>query len=198
MNAQQELVAEFHRAFGHPVEAKPVWPAQEMIDLRIRLIVEELGELETAVFARDLIEIADALGDLAYVVHGMGLAFGLVMQCAFMEIKAAPHFPERTVAKSTFKSVRDGVRRVQAAVRRREAYSLKCALEDLLVAIYSMADVCGIPIVAVIEEVHRSNMSKLGADGKPIQREDGKILKGPNFTRPDLARVMRLVSVDNQ
>ena len=46
---------------------------------------------------------------------------------------------------------------------------------------------------AGMAEVHRSNMSKLGADGKPILREDGKILKGPNYTPPDPARVMREV-----
>lgn len=197
MNAQQELVAEFHRAFGHPVEEKPVWPTAELVELRIRLIIEELDELEEAIVARNIIDVADALGDLTYVVHGMALTFGLVLQCAFMEIKAKARFPERSVAKSAFKSVRDNVRRVQMAVRRRESYSLRCALEDLLVAIYSMADAFGIPIVAVFEEVHRSNMSKLGEDGKPILREDGKILKGPNFTQPDLERVMRL-DVDNQ
>lgn len=43
---------------------------------------------------------------------------------------------------------------------------------------------------AALAEVHRSNMSKLGADGKPIRREDGKILKGPNYTPPDLAKVL--------
>jgi len=42
-----------------------------------------------------------------------------------------------------------------------------------------------------MEEVHASNMSKLGADGRPVLREDGKVLKGPNFRRPDLARILQ-------
>ena len=45
---------------------------------------------------------------------------------------------------------------------------------------------------AGLSEVHRSNMSKLGEDGKPIYREDGKILKGPNYTPPDLRKVLGL------
>ncbi len=46
-------------------------------------------------------------------------------------------------------------------------------------------------------EVHASNMSKLGADGRPVLREDGKVLKGPNFRRPDLARLLRLQEETN-
>jgi len=45
-------------------------------------------------------------------------------------------------------------------------------------------------IAEVFDEVHRSNMSKLGEDGKPIKREDGKILKGPNYFKPDLGKII--------
>ena len=45
-------------------------------------------------------------------------------------------------------------------------------------------------IEEVFDEIHRSNMSKLGADGKPIYREDGKVLKGPNYFRPDIAKIL--------
>jgi len=47
---------------------------------------------------------------------------------------------------------------------------------------------------ALLREVQRSNLSKLGEDGKPIYREDGKVLKGPNFSEPDIARVLRCYS----
>lgn len=50
----------------------------------------------------------------------------------------------------------------------------------------------GIPLEKCLREVHRSNMSKLGEDGKPILRADGKILKGPNFTLPDLESIIEL------
>ena len=59
-------------------------------------------------------------------------------------------------------------------------------LADLLYVTYGMAVTFGLPIDEVFERVHRSNMSKLGDDGKPIYREDGKVLKGPNYQPPTL------------
>ena len=50
--------------------------------------------------------------------------------------------------------------------------------------------ICGFPGDLVLAEIHRSNMSKAGADGKPIRREDGKILKGPNYFKPDIRKVL--------
>lgn len=64
------------------------------------------------------------------------------------------------------------------------------ALADLVYVIYGMALECGIPLPAVLEEVQRSNASKLGADGRPILRADGKILKGPGYEPPDVAGVL--------
>lgn len=59
-------------------------------------------------------------------------------------------------------------------------------LADLLYVTYGFAVTFGLPIDEVFERVHRSNMSKLGDDGKPIYREDGKVLKGPNYEKPNL------------
>ncbi|MGK2348087.1 GNAT family N-acetyltransferase [Actinomyces sp. W5033] len=66
------------------------------------------------------------------------------------------------------------------------------ALADLVYVIYGMALETGIDLAAVLTEVQRSNMSKLGEDGRPIYREDGKVLKGPRFFRPDVAGVLGL------
>jgi len=63
-------------------------------------------------------------------------------------------------------------------------------LADLLYVVYGTAAAYGIPIDDVYREVHRSNMSKLGPDGKPIYREDGKVLKGPNYTPADIQKVL--------
>lgn len=60
-------------------------------------------------------------------------------------------------------------------------------LADLLYVTYGVAAAFGIPIDTVFAEVHRSNMSKLGADGKPVKREDGKTMKGPNYKPADLS-----------
>jgi predicted HAD superfamily Cof-like phosphohydrolase len=65
------------------------------------------------------------------------------------------------------------------------------ALADLLYVVYGTAVVHGIDIDQVFYEVHRSNMSKLGLDGKPVMRADGKVLKGPTYSPPDIAGVLR-------
>lgn len=62
-------------------------------------------------------------------------------------------------------------------------------LADLLYVVYGCADALDIPIDEVFYDVHQSNMSKLGADGRPIRREDGKVMKGPNYKPPDLSYV---------
>lgn len=64
------------------------------------------------------------------------------------------------------------------------------ALTDLAYVVYGMADIYGIDLDVCFREVHRSNMSKLGEDGKPILRADGKFLKGPNYSPPDLKTVL--------
>jgi len=64
------------------------------------------------------------------------------------------------------------------------------ALADMAYVIYGAAIVHGIDLDAVVAEVHRSNMSKLGEDGKPLRREDGKTLKGPNYFPPNIAAAL--------
>ena len=118
-----EKVGDFMEAFGQRVEMEPTWPDFNTRELRLELIQEELDELSDAVADRDMIQIADALTDLLYVVYGAGHAFGLDLDECF-------------------------------------------------------------------EEVHRSNMSKLGENGRPIHREDGKVLKGPGYFEPDLEVIL--------
>lgn len=67
-------------------------------------------------------------------------------------------------------------------------------IADLLYVTIGTAVVYGMDVEALVAEAHRSNMSKLGADGKPIYREDGKVLKGPKFFEPDFASVLGLKS----
>lgn len=75
--------------------------------------------------------------------------------------------------------------------RTRDTVEAADALADLIYVIYGMALETGIPLDAVLHAVQRSNLSKLGADGKPIYREDGKVLKGPGFFHPNVADVLR-------
>jgi predicted HAD superfamily Cof-like phosphohydrolase len=70
-------VAKFHRTFQHPILSKPMIPARERCALRVSLLAEELEELEEAIKQEDLVEVADALCDLQYVLSGAILEFGL-------------------------------------------------------------------------------------------------------------------------
>src|SRR5882762_3832709 len=71
------LVAEFHQTFKHPIITSPQIPPEERCNLRISLIEEELRELEEAVKNKDIVEVADALCDIQYVLSGAILEFGL-------------------------------------------------------------------------------------------------------------------------
>ena len=66
------------------------------------------------------------------------------------------------------------------------------ALADLVYVCFGAAIEAGIDLNMVLREVHRSNLSKLGEDGKPIYREDGKVLKGPNYSAPNIKEVLGL------
>lgn len=70
-------VAEFHKTFQHPILDKPSIPSEERCGLRVALIAEELKELQEAIENKDLVEIADALCDIQYVLSGAVLEFGL-------------------------------------------------------------------------------------------------------------------------
>ena len=70
-------VAEFHKTFKHPILEKPTIPDEKRCQLRVSLIAEELKELEEAIADKDIVEIADALCDIQYVLSGAVLEFGL-------------------------------------------------------------------------------------------------------------------------
>jgi predicted HAD superfamily Cof-like phosphohydrolase len=71
------LVAEFHKTFKHPILPNPTIPSEERCRLRVALLAEELKELEVAILEKDIVEVADALCDIQYVLAGAILEFGL-------------------------------------------------------------------------------------------------------------------------
>ena len=121
-----EHVRAFHDAFGIPNASAPKGDIGDRDALlRYKLIREENEEYLEAALKGDLVEVADALGDILYILCGTLLKHGLEHK-----------------------------------------------------------------IDEVFREIQRSNMSKLGADGKPIYREDGKVMKGPNYFKPDIASIL--------
>jgi predicted HAD superfamily Cof-like phosphohydrolase len=118
-----EQVREFHEAFGVPILSLPQMPHEERRKLRYRILKEEFEEYVAAENDDDLAEVADALGDMAYIIAGTALEYG-------------------------------------------------------------------IPLDRVLDEIHRSNMAKLGPDGKPIKRADGKVIKPEGWQPPDIAAAL--------
>lgn len=126
MDKVLKAVALFHTTFGLGVSEQPVADiGKEKLQLRFKLMAEENQEYMEAATENDLVGIADALGDMLYILCGTILEHGL------------QHKIER-----------------------------------------------------VFEEIQNSNMSKLGKDGKPVYRKDGKVMKGPDYVKPDIAKVL--------
>ena len=126
MKKKTEAVAEFHRVFGLNMNETPTANLGfEKNLLRYKLMREENEEYLEAANNSDLVEVADALGDMLYILCGTIIEHGMQHK-----------------------------------------------------------------IDEVFNEIQRSNMSKLGADGKPIYREDGKVLKGPNYFGPDIRSIL--------
>jgi predicted HAD superfamily Cof-like phosphohydrolase len=126
MQKQIDAVKKFHSTFKIAYSEKPIADlGEEKNVLRYELMKEENEEYLEAVKNKDLVEIADALGDMMYILCGTIIEHGL------------QHKME-----------------------------------------------------AIFDEIQRSNMSKLDAHGQPIYREDGKVLKGPNYSKPDFSKIL--------
>jgi len=87
--------------------------------------------------------------------------------------------------------IEEEVSELRAAATDADIVGIADALADIVYVAYGTALVYGIDLDGVLDEVHASNMTKLGADGRPVRRADGKILKGPDYRPPDIAAVLR-------
>ena len=127
MNKKIKAVQDFHEAFGLGVRQEPIASlSEEKLMLRFNLMAEENEEYLEAARNGDVVEVADALGDMLYILCGTILEHGMQHK-----------------------------------------------------------------IEEVFEEIQRSNMSKLGSDGRPIYREDGKVMKGPNYFKPNIEEILK-------
>ncbi|CEN33566.1 pyrophosphohydrolase domain-containing protein [Capnocytophaga cynodegmi] len=126
MQNKLKSVADFHKAFGLGIKQEPtVNLKDEIINLRFKLMAEENEEYLEAARNKDIVEVADALGDMLYILCGTIIEHGLQHK-----------------------------------------------------------------IEEVFSEIHRSNMSKLDENGNPIYREDGKVMKGANYFKPNIAKIL--------
>ncbi len=86
--------------------------------------------------------------------------------------------------------IEEEVRELREAAEAGDLVEVADALADIVYVAYGTAHVYGVDLDAVLTEVHDSNMTKLGADGRPVRRADGKVLKGPSYRAPEVARIL--------
>lgn len=108
------------------------------------------------------------------------------------EVKSKPEFPDADTVKLRIELIQEELQELVDACNANDIVEVADALTDILYVTYGAAHSFGIPIDACFKEVQRSNMSKLGEDGKPIYREDGKVMKGPGYSVPDLKSVLQI------
>ena len=100
----------------------------------------------------------------------------------------SPEFPDEKIQALRVSLIEEELNELKEAIDAKDLVGVADALTDLYYVVVGAADCFGIDIDACFREVHESNMPKLGEDGKPILREDGKILKGPNYFKPNLKK----------
>ena len=115
----------------------------------------------------------------------------LFMESFGQEVKSKPEFPSDDIVKLRIELISEELQELVDACKAGDIIEVADALTDILYVTYGAAHSFGIPIDECFKEVQRSNMSKLGEDGKPIYREDGKVMKGPNYSVPNLKNVLQ-------
>ena len=102
------------------------------------------------------------------------------------EVKTSPEFPDEKIVELRKKLIEEEFNEFKDAISDNNIIEVADALCDLMVVVLGAGAAFGIDLDKCFDEVHRSNMSKLSEDGKPIYNEYGKVMKGPNYSPPDL------------
>ena len=112
------------------------------------------------------------------------------MEAFGQEVKKEPEMPDGETVNLRIELIAEELEELWDACEQKDIVEIADALTDILYVTYGAGHAFGIDLDKCFKEVQRSNMSKLGEDGKPIYREDGKIMKGPNYSEPDLKSVL--------
>ena len=113
---------------------------------------------------------------------------GLFMKTFGQELKVKPSLSSEKINKLRINLINEELEEFKEAMKNNYLKEVADALTDILYVTYGAGHAFGINLDKCFEEVQQSNMSKLGKDGKPIYNEDGKILKGPNYFKPNLSK----------
>ena len=108
------------------------------------------------------------------------------METFGQEIKEKAGFPDDKITSLRYELIKEELNELKDAIDSKDIKEVADALTDILYVTYGAGHAFGINLDKCFEEVQNSNMSKLGTDGKPIYNDKGKVMKGPNYFKPDL------------
>ena len=111
---------------------------------------------------------------------------GTFMKIFGQKVKTKPEFPNDKIIQLRYDLIEEELAELQNATKTRNLKEVADALTDILYVTYGAGHAFGINLDKCFAEVQRSNMSKLGKDGKPIYNEKGKVMKGPKYFEPNL------------
>ena len=104
------------------------------------------------------------------------------------EVRTRASFPEDKIVKLRYDLLKEELDELEVAIKEKNLVEVADALTDILYVTYGAGHALGINLDKCFEEVQNSNMSKLDKNGKPIYNESGKVMKGPNYFKPDLSK----------
>ena len=110
----------------------------------------------------------------------------IFMQTFGQEVKIKAEFPKETIVKLRYDLIKEELNELQNAIKTKNLKEIADALTDILYVTYGAGHAYGIDLDKCFSEVQRSNMSKLGEDGKPVYNKKGKVMKGPKYFEPNL------------
>jgi len=108
------------------------------------------------------------------------------MQTFGQEVKIKAEFPEEKIVKLRYHLIKEELNELQNAIKTKDLKEIADALTDILYVTYGAGHAYGIDLDKCFKEVQKSNMSKLGEDGKPIYNKKGKVMKGSKYIEPNL------------
>ena len=113
------------------------------------------------------------------------------METFGQEVKSSPSFSSTKINELRYNLIKEELDEFKQALDNNDLLEVADALTDILYVTYGAGHAFGINLDACFEEVQNSNMSKLGSDGKPIYNDQGKVMKGPNYFKPDLSKFIK-------
>jgi predicted HAD superfamily Cof-like phosphohydrolase len=113
---------------------------------------------------------------------------GTFMKTFGQEVKTKPSFSSDKINKLRIDLIKEELEELQEAMKNNDLLEAADALTDILYVTYGAGHAFGIDLDKCFDEVQNSNMSKIGENGEPIYNESGKVMKGPNYFKPDLSK----------